>query len=105
VRKPTSTVLRGGDDGNVIPLTRPLRRGQTYGTIIVDLSTHRPIALLPERTAETLSQWLVEHPGVKFISRDRSSEDMRGAAEGAPQAQQVLDRWHVLKNLREVGKP
>lgn len=79
-----------------------LRRGQIYGTIIVDLSTHRPIALLPERTAETLSQWLVEHPGVKFISRDRSSEYMRGAAEGAPQAQQVLDRWHVLKNVREV---
>jgi len=79
-----------------------LRRGQTYGTIIVDLSTHRPIDLLIERTAETLSQWLVEHPGVEFISRDRSSEYMRGAAEGAPQAQQVLDRWHVLKNVREV---
>ncbi len=63
-----------------------LRRGQTYGTIIVDLSTHRPIDLLTERTAETLSQWLVEHPGVEFISRDRSSEYMRGAAEGAPQA-------------------
>ncbi|WP_444544570.1 ISL3 family transposase [Reticulibacter mediterranei] len=79
-----------------------LRRGQTYGTIIVDLSTHRPIDLLPERTAETLSQWLVEHPGIEFISRDRSSEYMRGATEGAPQAQQVLDRWHVLKNVREV---
>jgi transposase len=74
-----------------------LRRGQTYGTIIVDLSTHRPIDLLIERTAETLSQWLVEHPGVEFISRDRSSEYMRGAAEGAPQAQQVLDRWHYSK--------
>jgi Transposase len=63
-----------------------LRRGQTYGTIIVDLSTHRPIDLLTERTAETLSQWLVEHPGIEFISRDRSSEYMRGATEGAPQA-------------------
>lgn len=51
-----------------------LRRGQTYGTIIVDLSTHRPIDLLSGRTAETLSQWLVEHPSVEFISRDRSGE-------------------------------
>jgi transposase len=79
-----------------------LRRGQTYGTIIVDLSTHRPIDLLTERTAETLSRWLLAHPEVEFISRDRSSEYMRGATEGAPQAQQVLDRWHVLKNVREV---
>lgn len=79
-----------------------LRRGQTYGTIVIDLSTHRPIDLLTERTAETLSQWLENHPGVEFISRDRSTDYMRGAAEGAPQAQQVLDRWHVLKNVREV---
>lgn len=79
-----------------------LRRGQTYGTIVIDLSTHRPIDLLTERTAETLSQWLQDHPGVEFISRDRSTDYMRGATEGAPQAQQVLDRWHVLKNVREV---
>ena len=78
-----------------------LRRGQTYGTIIVDLSTHRPIDLLTGRTAETLSQWLVEHPGIEFISRDRSSEYMRGATEGAPQARQVLDRWHLM--VRRIG--
>jgi transposase len=97
--------------GGQVPITKTpraigvddfaLRRGQTYGTIIIDLSTHRPIDLLTERTAEPLSQWLVEHPGIEFISRDRSSEYMRGATEGAPQAQQVLDRWHVLKNVRE----
>lgn len=79
-----------------------LRRGKTYGTIVVDLSTHRPVDLLLERTAETLSRWLETHGGVEFISRDRSSEYMRGAAEGAPSAQQVLDRWHVLKNMHEV---
>ncbi|GHO48676.1 ISL3 family transposase [Ktedonospora formicarum] len=79
-----------------------LRRGKTYGTILVDLSTHRPIELLLERTAETLSAWLEAHPGVAYISRDRSSEYMRGASEGAPQAQQILDRWHLLKNMREV---
>jgi len=79
-----------------------LRRGKTYGTIVVDLLTHRPVDLLRERTAETLSHWLQTHSGVEFISRDRSSEYMRGAAEGAPEAQQVLDRWHVLKNVGEV---
>lgn len=81
-----------------------LRRGKTYGTLIIDLSTHRPIDLLRERTAETLSQWLREHPGVEMLSRDRSSEYSRGATEGAPHAQQVLDRYHVLTNIREVVK-
>ena len=79
-----------------------LRRGKTYGTIFVDLTSHRPIDLLPERTAATLSSWLQDHPGVEVLSRDRSSEYARGASEGAPNAQQVVDRWHVLKNMGDV---
>jgi transposase len=78
------------------------RRGRTYGTILVDLQTHRPIDLLPERTAEVLSQWLRAHPGVLILSRDRSTEYARGASDGAAQAQQVADRFHLLKNLREA---
>ena len=78
------------------------RRGKTYGTILVDLGTNRPIDLLTERTGDALAEWLREHPGVKLICRDRSSEYARGASEGAPQAQQSVDRWHVLKNLGEV---
>jgi hypothetical protein len=51
-----------------------LRRGKTYATIVADLVTHRPIDIMKERTAETLAHWLEKHPGVEFISRDRSSE-------------------------------
>jgi transposase len=78
------------------------RRGKTYGTILVDLKTNRPIDLLTERSGDALADWLRQHPGVKLISRDRSSEYARGASEGAPDAQQIVDRWHVLKNLGEV---
>ena len=78
------------------------RRGHSYGTLLVDLTSHRPVDVLPDRTADTLSQWLRTHPGVHYLSRDRSPEYARGASEGAPSAQQVVDRWHLVKNLREV---
>lgn len=67
-------------------------RGRRYGTIIVDLEEHRPIELLPDRSAETLAAWLRGYPSLRVISRDRSTEYERGIEEGAPEAVEVLDR-------------
>jgi transposase len=78
------------------------RKGRVYGTILVDLPKRRPIDLLPDRSAETFATWLREHPGVSTIVRDRSTEYARGASEGAPQAQQLVDRWHLLVNFRQA---
>ena len=78
------------------------RKGQSYGTILVDLERQRPIDLLPERSATVLIEWLQQHPGVEIISRDRGSDYSKGAIIGAPSAIQVADRWHLLKNLRET---
>jgi transposase len=78
------------------------RRGRVYGTILVDLERHQVIDLLADRTAETLVEWLRSHPGVQIVARDRSLEYARGISEGAPQAIQVADRWHLLVNLREA---
>lgn len=77
-------------------------KGRCYGTILVDLERHRPVDLLPDRTADTLSLWLKARPGIEIVARDRSTEYARGITEGAPEALQVADRWHLLKNLREV---
>ena len=77
------------------------RKGQNYGTILVDLERHQVIDLLPDRTQSTLSAWLARHPEIELISRDRSFEYKAAIDWGAPQAMQVVDRWHLLHNLRE----
>lgn len=79
-----------------------LRKGQTYGTILVDLERRQPIELLPERNATLLATWLEQHPGIEIIARDRGPEYIRGATLGAPDAIQVADRFHLLCNLREA---
>src|SRR5436190_22085460 len=75
------------------------RKGQDYGTILVNLDIHRVVDLLPDRAAESFSAWLKQHPEIVTISRDRCGLYAEGATLGAPQSQQVADRFHLLVNL------
>ena len=68
--------------------------------MLIDLERRQPVALLPDRTADTVAQWLRAHPGGEGIARERSTADAEGARQGAPTAPQVADRFHLLQNLR-----
>ena len=78
------------------------RKGASYGTIIVDLERRRVVDLLADRSAETTAAWLKDHPEVEVVSRDRAGLYAEAARQGAPQARQVADRFHLLQNFRET---
>lgn len=92
---PTDVKVLGVDDF-------AFRKGLNYGTILVDLEKRQPIDLLPDRQTETLKSWLLEHPDIEIVTRDRSISYAEAISNGLPQAEQVADRWHLLKNLSEI---
>jgi hypothetical protein len=94
---PTSVRILGIDDWS-------WKKGQIFGTLLVDLERRKPIEILPDRREETVEAWLLAHPEIEVISRDRGGEYAAAARKGAPQAQQIADKFHLLLNLREKRK-
>ena len=78
------------------------KKGHRYGTILVDLEKRRVVQLLADRSVETSTAWLRKHPEIDLVSRDRGKIFREAATQGAPQAKQVVDRFHLQKNFAEA---
>jgi transposase len=78
-----------------------IRRGDSYGTILVNLETGKPLDLLPDRTAEAVLPWLESHQEIEVVSRDRASAYADAVKRALPHATQVADHYHLVQNLRE----
>ncbi|MCU1294499.1 MAG: transposase [Bryobacterales bacterium] len=78
------------------------KKGQNYGTILVDLERHRVIDLLPDRSAKSLEQWLSHRTTIRTVNRDRAGAYAEGASKGAPDAVQIADRFHLFVNFSDA---
>ena len=97
------------ESGTSVGVAHPIRvlgvddwawsKGQTFGTILVDLERSQVVDLLPTRSADSLVEWLAQYPEVTIVSRDRQGVYSEGARRGAPEAVQVADRFHLVLNL------
>jgi transposase len=63
---------------------------------------HRVLDVWPDRSQLTFALWLQQRPEIRLISRDRGGDYAAGATLGAPQAEQIADRFHLLQNAGEV---
>ncbi|SDI63002.1 ISL3 family transposase [Desulfosporosinus hippei] len=80
------------------------KKGHTYGTIICDGVSHKPVALLDGRDGSALKDWLKKNQHVKIITRDRASSYAKAIMEALPEVMQIADRFHLHQNLFKAIK-
>ncbi len=80
------------------------KKGVNYRTALIDLQLHKVVDLLPDRETATLETWLQNHPEIRIITRDRFSRYALAATNSLPDAEQITDRWHLLKDMGDVLK-
>lgn len=80
------------------------KRHKQYVLVLSDLEKHCILAILPDRKKKTLINWLKQHPDrqhIKVVSTDLWEPYRQAVKQALPQACQVADRFHVMKQLNE----
>ena len=78
------------------------KKRHTYGTIVVDESTHKPVAVLDGRDGKSLKEWLQNNKHVRTVTRDRASAYAKAVEEVLPDCMQIADRFHIHNNLMDA---
>ncbi|MFC6867970.1 ISL3 family transposase [Haloechinothrix salitolerans] len=79
-----------------------LRKRLRYATVLVDMDTRRPVDVLADRRVDPTATWLRTHPEIRIVCRDGSAAYAEAINQGAGQAVQVSDRWHLWKGLGDA---
>lgn len=78
------------------------KKRHSYGTIIVDEKTHKPVAVLDGRDGAELKKWLQKNKHVTTVTRDRASAYAKAVEEVLPGCMQIADRFHIHQNLMDA---
>ena len=79
-----------------------MRKGMKYGSIVVDSTTGKIIDLIGSRNEADVISWLNNNPGIKYVTRDRSSTYANAISKALPDAKQIADKFHLVKNLSDA---
>ena len=80
------------------------KKRHNYGTVMIDIETHKIIDMLESREEKDVEEWLKTYPNLEVISRDGGIMYKSASDKAHPNATQVSDRFHVLKNLTDYAK-
>lgn len=78
------------------------RKRYTYGTVMVDIDTHRIIDIIDSRETKQVEDWLKTYPNLKIVSRDGAQTYASAISNAHPDAIQISDRFHLIKNLSDA---
>lgn len=81
-----------------------IRKGRTYGTILCDLEKKKPVDVIFGRTKQDVLGWLNNRSGIEIAVRDRASSYADALSTAVPEAIQVADRFHLVRNVGDALK-